>query len=203
MVGVAVNVIGEYLIISLQFIVYIFLAYILAKFFGRLAGIIIKSLQIDNWLKAKGLEYTFYGVKFSELVMFIVKLAIFVSLLQLFSFVEIKELQLALALVVLYGYFFITIFVAFIVGLMFGELIKQLVLKTNITFKGYLAENIKLAIAGLFVLGALSLSSNINLLPIDLEIIYIAYGLLLGFLFIPILVAYGVKEYKDITKEIN
>ena len=191
----------RYFEVGILLIISLFVSYILAKFVGRLVKIIVDYTNVDRWFQAKGMENALYGVKFSEVVMFTTKLLVFVSLLQLMTFVNIRELQLVLTLLSLYGYLFVLIIIAVVTGLLFGEVLGTVIRKSNIKKKELLINDIKLGIAGLFVIGMLQFTTLTTLINIDVSGLEIAYTIFVAIIFLPLLLAYGVKEYKEYIEE--
>ncbi|AAR39090.1 NEQ237 [Nanoarchaeum equitans Kin4-M] len=187
-----------YLKLSIVIPLLLFLNYLISKFIGRSVKLIIDYLHIDDWLKAKNLGNALYGIKIDEIVPFLTKLIVFIFLLQYLSWVKIKELQLLFMLVSLYGTIIFSLGLVLIVGLIFGEIIKQLILKTNIDIKERLGENIKLFIASLFVVSSINIISYLLVFTpfeIDTSIVNLVFFILTLFLFAPLLLRIAVKTY--------
>jgi len=190
-------IIIRYIFAFLYLLGYLFFSYLVSKFFGRLAKIIVDYIKIDDWLKAKQLDNALYGLKFNELVPLLVKITVFIWLLQLLTFITIKEIQLVLTLVIIYGLLLVFISIILIAGLLFGEVIKNIILKTNLKIKERLGENLKLAISGLFVVSSLNfLNFILNLTVIEPSYVNYAYLIFVAFLFIPFLIKLAVETYK-------
>ena len=104
---------------------------------------------------------------------------------------------MVLALVIIYGLLLVLVSIVLIAGLLFGEVIKNIILKTNLRIKERLGENLKLAIAGLFIVSSLNfLNFILNLTVIDPDYINYAYLVFVIFLFGPFLLKLAVETYK-------
>ncbi len=181
------------------FTAYLFVIYFIAKVIGRLAKIFLDWLQVDRILEVKGLNNALYGLSLSEYLMFLIKLTAFITLLQLISFIQIKEIQMILAITWAYGSLLILVLSALVVGLIFGEILKNVITKTNIKIKEELGESVKLATASLFLLSSFLFSPISSLLNITYSALLLIYSIILTFLFGPLLVAYSVCTFRRVS----
>ncbi len=184
-------------------IIVLIIGYIVGKVVYKiLEMILVKGIDLDNWLKKKGLEDALYGLKLSKILAELGKWYIYLLFIaQALQLVGLKVLtNFANALILFLPSLYASIFIL-IGGSLIGEFLKDTIVATDIKYKDTLGHVIK------FLVLYFALVMALETLGIDATILIIAFQYAILALSIALGIGLGliiaVKFREDIAKLIE